>query len=116
MTELTAKDLKGPRKKVNDDVETAYRISWMDKALKKRQSLEDQGIKTDVLYEKRQANPPPRDNIIDVIEDEEAKGCVVCDKPVIEEHHQYCPKCYDENKPLEERETTLDDYDEVFEE
>ena len=114
MTEINTKDLKGPRKKVNDEVETAYRISWMDKALKKRQSLEDQGIKTDVLYEKRQTNQS--DNIIDVIEDEDGKRCVVCGKPVIEEHHQYCPKCYDENKPLEERETTLDDYDEVFEE
>ena len=65
MTELTAKDLKGPRKKVNDEVETAYRISWMDKALKKRESLEKQGIKTDVLYEKRQVDQS--DNIIDVI-------------------------------------------------
>ena len=112
--ELTSRDLKGPRKKVNEDTESAYRLAWMDKALKKKQSLEDQGIKTDVLYEKRsERTQSQHDNIVDVLEDEYEPACVVCGEPVAEDWHKYCPKCHLENEPDKEHETTLSDYEDT---
>ena len=97
-----------------DKITAAYKRAWIDQMNKKREALEQQGIKTDVLYDRYITQKKPQhDNIVDIIEDEYEPACVVCGEPVAEDWHKYCPKCHLENEPDKEHETTLSDYEDT---
>ena len=81
---------------------------WLRQVEKKQKALEDQGIQTNVLYDKRVSESVVDTSTI-LDEDEKEKVCEECGEPVTEDWHDHCPKCYSEK--MRDPNTTFHDYE-----
>ena len=134
MSNISLSDMKRGDHKQHESITAEFKKLWFQGVERKRASLERQGIKTDVLYDKAEAIKREYhqekgqqistrrsvliaterrggfDTPVSDLEEVKEKVCVECGSPVTEDWHKLCPKCYHESK-IEEHRTTLEDYE-----